>query len=73
MKVLYKVKESRNLITIIRRRVKLIGHLLRYNDFVSSINEGKVLGKRGWGMPKKPYLQDIVWKSGSMGMGYGTE
>ena len=42
-----------------RRRVKFICHLLRHNEFLTNIIEGKVLGKRGRGRTKKSYLEDI--------------
>ena len=51
-----KVK-SKNLIKLLE---KLIGRLLRHNEFVTKIIEGEEVGKRGRGRPKKPYLEDIT-------------
>ena len=46
-KVLDEVKEKRSLIkTIGKRRAKLIRHVLRRNQYLTSIIEGKVVGKK---------------------------
>ena len=48
LKVLDEVSESRKFIKALKRiRVKLIGHLLKHNEFVTNIIECKVFGKRG--------------------------
>ena len=64
MKVLDEVIESRNFIEALERRVKsqLISHLLRHDESVTNIIEGKVFGKRGRGRPKKSYLEDIEYR-----------
>jgi len=41
------VNERRALMnTIMKRKVKLIGHLIRHNEFITIIMEGKIDGKR---------------------------
>uniref|UniRef100_A0A8D8RMY9 Craniofacial development protein 2 n=1 Tax=Cacopsylla melanoneura TaxID=428564 RepID=A0A8D8RMY9_9HEMI len=40
--ILEEIKESRNLIeSIMKRKIKLVGHLLRHNNFIINIIEGK--------------------------------
>lgn len=51
--ILQKIGEKRNIITIIvKRRVKLIRHLIRYNHLVTNILEGKIMGKKPRGRTK---------------------
>jgi len=58
--VLIEIGEERSLIdSIMRRKVKLTGHLLRHNAFLTNILEGKVEGKRSRGRPRKSYFEDI--------------
>lgn len=58
--ILEEIEERRNLITsIMKRKVKLVGHLLRHNEFITNIIEGRVLGRRPRGRPWKSYFDDI--------------
>ena len=41
-----------------RKKLKLIGHILR-NYFLVNIFEGKILGKKGRGRPRKTYFEDV--------------
>ncbi|KAI5731180.1 hypothetical protein M8J77_006038 [Diaphorina citri] len=59
-RVLAEVKERRYLMNFIAsRKTKLIGHIIRHNDFLSNIFEGKVEGKKPRGRPRMPYFHDI--------------
>ena len=63
MTVFDEVSENRKLImNIEKRRVKFIVHLLKRNEFVTHIMEGKVLGKRGRGRQNNPYILDINYR-----------
>jgi hypothetical protein len=63
--ILQEIGEERNIITaIMKRKVKLIGHQLRYNDFVTNILEGKIMGKRLRGRPKQSFFNDIKQRIG---------
>jgi hypothetical protein len=42
------------------RKVKLIGHLLRHNGFVTNIMEGRVLGKESRGRPRLSYIKTLM-------------
>ena len=54
VKVLDEVIESRKFIKALEgNTVNFICHLLRRNEFVTSIIEGKVLGKKGRGRAKE--------------------
>ena len=59
LKVLDEVSESRKFIQALEKRVKFIAHILRHNQFVTNIIQGKVLAKRGRGRPKKQYFECI--------------
>ncbi|KAI5727290.1 hypothetical protein M8J77_000272 [Diaphorina citri] len=59
-RVLAEVKERRYLMNFIAsRKIKLIGHIIRHNDFLSNIFEGKVEGKKPRGRPRMRYFHDI--------------
>ncbi|KAI5734042.1 hypothetical protein M8J77_001775 [Diaphorina citri] len=59
-RVLEEVGESRQLIkTIEKRKIKLIGHIIRHNNFITNIFEGKIQGKKTRGRPRKQYFKDI--------------
>ena len=58
--IMEEIEEKRNIMTsLMRRKVKLVGHLLRHNNFITNIIEGKVAGRRPRGRPRKSYLEDI--------------
>ncbi|KAI5755057.1 hypothetical protein M8J77_013699 [Diaphorina citri] len=60
-KILEEIGEERNLMkTLMKRKIKLVGHLLRHNDFITNILEGKVEGRRPRGRPRKSYFEDIM-------------
>jgi hypothetical protein len=42
------------------RKVKLIGHLLRHNGFVTNIMEGRLLGKKSRGRPRLSYIKNLM-------------
>jgi hypothetical protein len=59
-KVLEEVDERRQLMKSINsRKIKLVGHLMRNNDFITNIFEGKVAGKMTKGKPLKKYFEEI--------------
>ncbi|KAF0734800.1 putative transposon-derived protein F52C9.6 [Aphis craccivora] len=44
--ILEEIGETRSMWTLImKRKIKLVGHLLRHNDFITNIFEGKIAGK----------------------------
>jgi len=54
--VLNEVDEKRTVMnTIMKRKIKLIGQLLRHNVFITIIIEGKIAGKRTRGRPCKTF------------------
>lgn len=58
--LLEEIKEKRSLMQrIMKRKIKLIGHLLRHNTFITNIIEGKMEGRRPRGRPRKMYFEDI--------------
>lgn len=58
--VLDKVKERRIMINeIIKRKIKLIGHPLKRNQFITIIMEGKINGKRTRGRLGKFFFEEI--------------
>lgn len=59
--VLKEIHETRKLITNIeKRKAKFVGHTLRHNEFLTTILEGKVLGKKGRGRPRKAHLDSMI-------------
>jgi hypothetical protein len=42
------------------RKVKLIGHLMRHNGFVTNIMDGRVLGKESRGRPRLSYIKNLM-------------
>jgi hypothetical protein len=62
--ILQEIGEERNIITaIMKRKVKLIGHLLKHNDSVTNILEGKIMGKPR-GRPRQLFFNDIKQRMG---------
>lgn len=60
-RVLQEVGERRNLMkSIAKRKVKLIGHLIRHSDFMKNIFEGRIQGRRSRGRPRSSYFQDVM-------------
>jgi hypothetical protein len=50
--VLKEINEKRTILRVVgMRKVKLIGHLLRHNGFITNIMEGRVLRKESRGRP----------------------
>jgi hypothetical protein len=59
--VLKEINEKRTILTVIgMRKVKLIGHLLRHNGFVTNIMEGRALGKKSRGRPRLSYIKNLM-------------
>jgi hypothetical protein len=59
--VLKEINEKRTILRVVgMRKVKLIGRLLRHNDFVTNIMEGRVLGKEGRGRPRLSYIKTLM-------------
>jgi hypothetical protein len=63
--VLNEINEERTVMnTIMKRTIKLIGHLLRHNVFITIIMEGKIEGKRSRGRPRKSFFEEIFRRMG---------
>ena len=59
--VLYKVGEKRSLInTITRRQKNWIGHILRGNNLIKELIEGRLYGKKRRGKPRQQMLDFIM-------------
>lgn len=41
------------------RKIKLIGHIIQHDDFITNIFEEKVTGKKPRGRPRKQYYEHI--------------
>ncbi|CAH0406949.1 unnamed protein product [Chilo suppressalis] len=50
--------------TLENRYLRMFGHLVRHDEFIKNIIEGKVEGKRGWGRPRIAYTKQIKEKVG---------
>jgi len=46
--------------TIKERRKKWIGHIMRNNERITTIIEGKIEGKAGRGRPRTPFMKQII-------------
>ncbi|XP_025406672.1 uncharacterized protein LOC112680706 [Sipha flava] len=46
--------------TIKERRKKWIGHIMRNNEWITTIIEGKIEGKAGRGRPRTPFMKQII-------------
>lgn len=42
-----------------RRKSKMIGHIMRHNQFLKNVFEGKVLGEKPRGRPRTTYFNNI--------------
>ncbi|VVC46173.1 Hypothetical protein CINCED_3A005950 [Cinara cedri] len=63
--VLNEINEERTIMnTILKRTLKLIGHLLINNEFITVIMEGKIKGKRSRGRPRKSFFEEIFRQMG---------
>uniref|UniRef100_A0A8D8M2F8 Uncharacterized protein n=1 Tax=Cacopsylla melanoneura TaxID=428564 RepID=A0A8D8M2F8_9HEMI len=59
-RVLEELQERRHLMkTIETRKIKLVGHIIRHNEFINNIFEGKVPGKKSRGRPRKEYFKEF--------------
>jgi hypothetical protein len=59
--VLKEINEKRTILRVVgMRKVKLIGHLLRHNSFVTNIMEGRVLGKESRGRLVLSYIKNLM-------------
>ena len=60
-KVLEEINEKRMLVKELeKRRIKFIGHILRHNELLINIFEGKMLGKRTRGRPRRSFMEGVV-------------
>ena len=58
--VLQRVNEERNLLDTIKRRKKnWLGHILRGQNMLRDVLEGKMNGKRGRGRPRTGMVSDL--------------
>lgn len=63
--MLQEIGEGRNIInTIMKRKIKLIGYLIKHNNFVTNILEGKIMGKRLRRRPRQSYFNNINQRMG---------
>ncbi|XP_048006632.1 uncharacterized protein LOC125241959 [Leguminivora glycinivorella] len=61
--VLNRVKEKRCILrTVECRRGNMLGHLLRHDEFIKIIIEGKVEGRRKRGKPRRAYMDQVKEK-----------
>ncbi|KAI5631681.1 reverse transcriptase (RNA-dependent DNA polymerase) domain-containing protein [Phthorimaea operculella] len=61
------VKEKRTIFNVIEnRRGNMLGHLLRHDDLLKTIIEGKIEGRRGRGRPRRAYMDQVKEKIGVM-------
>jgi len=59
--VLKKVNESKNMLNVIRQRKrKWIGHVLRHDEFLQEIFEGRMKGKPTRGRERIQFLEDLA-------------
>jgi len=60
--VLKKVNESKNMLNVIRQRKRKwrIGHVLRYNEFLHEIFEGRMKGRSTRGRKRIQLLDDLA-------------
>jgi len=59
--VLKKVNESKNMLNVIRRRKrKWIGHVLRHDEFLQEIFEGRTKGRSTRGRKRIQLLDDMA-------------
>ena len=59
--VLKKVNESKNMLNVIRQRKrKWIGHVLRHDEFLQEIFEGRMMGKPTRGRKRIQLLDDLA-------------
>ena len=47
-----------------RRRVELVGHILRHDSIVRTVIEGYIEGKRNRGRPRLEYMEQIMKDTG---------
>jgi len=50
--------------TIREMRKKWIGHIIRNNEWITTIIEGKMGGKAGRGRPRTPFMKQIIEYTG---------
>jgi len=63
--ILHEINENRELLKVIaKRKIKLLGHVLRHNNFLQNIFEGKVLGKKTRGRPRMAFLKNTIHEMG---------
>lgn len=63
--VVREIHTSRNLMTTGKRKTSLFGHILKHNDFIMNILEGKIIGKKRRGIKYKQcdimYLNKCIY------------
>jgi hypothetical protein len=63
--VLNEINEERTVMnTIMKRTIKLIGHLLKNNEFITIIMEGEIEGKRSREKSRKSFFEEIFKRMG---------
>jgi hypothetical protein len=59
--VLDEDNETRTMVnTTMKRKIKLIEHLLRHNEFITIITDGKTNGKKTLGRPHKSFFEKVL-------------
>jgi len=62
-RVLEEIGEKRSeMINIMERKIKFIGHIIRHNYFLNNIFEGRLMGLRPRGRSTANYFHDIEEK-----------
>lgn len=61
--VLNEVNERRTMINkIMKSKMELIGHLIRHNEFITIIKEGKINGKRTRERLRRSFFEEIFYR-----------
>lgn len=67
---LYRVQEERSLMETIRRcQHNWLSHIMRHDNLLNRVIEGRLKGKKTHGRPRKVFLDDAITNCGAGGHG----